>query len=205
MPNRNDGANSYRYAFQGQEKDPETGMEAFELRLWDSRIGRWLTTDPAGEFFSPYLGMGNNPISNIDPDGGCVDCDQNAANGSTYTDAAGNNWTKGADGWGADNFSDIGVDLGTVTKSFNLGNWIGEHTYFNLSGEINFGTQVGGEVKALGGKVAALGRKNVNPLLKLGIGFDDKWGFEAVPGGPQWESQQKDALLVLVCASASIY
>jgi RHS repeat-associated protein len=75
MPNRNDGANSYRYAFQGQEKDAETGMEAFELRLWDSRIGRWLTTDPAGQFSSPYLGMGNNPISMTDPDGGfCPEC-----------------------------------------------------------------------------------------------------------------------------------
>lgn len=69
MPNRNVEGN-YRYAFQGQEKDPETGMEAFELRLWDSRIGRWLTTDPYGQYASPYLGMGNNPISRIDPDGG---------------------------------------------------------------------------------------------------------------------------------------
>ena len=59
----------YRYAFQGQEKDPETGKEAFELRLWDARIGRWLTTDPAGQYNSPYLGMGNNPITQIDPDG----------------------------------------------------------------------------------------------------------------------------------------
>ena len=63
-------ANAYRYAYQGQEKDPETGKEAFELRLWDGRIGRWLTTDPYGQHFSPYLGMGNNPISTIDPDGG---------------------------------------------------------------------------------------------------------------------------------------
>jgi RHS repeat-associated protein len=70
MPNRNDGANSYRYAFQGQEKDSETGKEAFELRLWDSRIGRWLTTDPASQYSSPYLGMGNNPINGTDPDGG---------------------------------------------------------------------------------------------------------------------------------------
>jgi RHS repeat-associated protein len=67
-------AEGYRYAFQGQEKDPETGKEAFELRLWDSRIGRWLTTDPYREFSSPYLGMGNNPISRIDPDGGCTFC-----------------------------------------------------------------------------------------------------------------------------------
>ncbi len=71
MPNRHvDG--DYRYAYQGQEKDSETGKEAFELRLWDSRIGRWLTVDPYGEFSSPYLGMGNNPISLIDPDGGAT-------------------------------------------------------------------------------------------------------------------------------------
>ncbi|MCB9427135.1 MAG: RHS repeat-associated core domain-containing protein [Flavobacteriales bacterium] len=60
----------YRYAFQGQELDPETGMEAFQLRLWDGRIGRWLTTDPYGQYHSPYLGMGNDPVNGIDPDGG---------------------------------------------------------------------------------------------------------------------------------------
>ncbi len=70
MPNRKWGANGYRYAYQGQEVDPETGKEAFQLRLWDGRIGRWLTTDPAGQYASPYMGMGNNPISRIDPDGG---------------------------------------------------------------------------------------------------------------------------------------
>jgi RHS repeat-associated protein len=60
----------YRYQYQGQEVDPETGKEAFQLRLWDGRIGRWLTTDPAGQYASPYLGMGNDPINAIDPDGG---------------------------------------------------------------------------------------------------------------------------------------
>lgn len=70
MPNKQTTDENYRYAFQGQEKDGETGMEAFELRLWDGRLGRWLTVDPKGQYFSPYLGMGNNPISRIDPDGG---------------------------------------------------------------------------------------------------------------------------------------
>ena len=69
MPNRN-LQGDYRYAYQGQEKDTETGKEAFELRLWDARIGRWSTTDPYGQFASPYLGMGNNPISGIDPEWG---------------------------------------------------------------------------------------------------------------------------------------
>ena len=35
----------------------------------DGRLGRWLTTDPAGQYASPYLGMGNNPISSVDSDG----------------------------------------------------------------------------------------------------------------------------------------
>ena len=69
LPLRN-SYNNYRYAFQGQEKDNETGMEAFKLRLWDARIGRWLSPDPYGQYHSPYLGMGNNPISLIDLDGG---------------------------------------------------------------------------------------------------------------------------------------
>ena len=71
MPNRNIEGN-YRYGYQGEfaEKDSETGLNAFELRLWDSRIGRWLTTDPYGQYNSPYLGMGNDPIAGIDSDGG---------------------------------------------------------------------------------------------------------------------------------------
>jgi RHS repeat-associated protein len=69
LPGRN-SMSGYRYAFQGQELDGETGMEAFQLRLWDGRIGRWLSPDPYGQYASPYLGMGNNPIGMIDPDGG---------------------------------------------------------------------------------------------------------------------------------------
>ncbi len=86
MPGRDEQeANRYRYAFQGQEKDQDTEMEAFELRLWDSRIGRWLTTDPYRVHASPYLGMANNPVSTIDPDGGCPegwDCYNDVAEGS---------------------------------------------------------------------------------------------------------------------------
>jgi hypothetical protein len=45
-------------------------MEAFELRLWDGRLGRWLSVDPYGQYHSPYLGMGNNPGNGVDVDGG---------------------------------------------------------------------------------------------------------------------------------------
>ena len=69
MPNRNSQGN-YRYAYQGQEKDPETGKEAFQLRLYDSRINRWLSPDPKGQYHSPYMAMGNNYVNGVDPDGG---------------------------------------------------------------------------------------------------------------------------------------
>ncbi len=66
------GNKRYRYGYQGQyaEKDAETGFESFELRLYNDRIGRWTSNDPYGQFSSPYEGMGNNPISNVDRDGG---------------------------------------------------------------------------------------------------------------------------------------
>jgi RHS repeat-associated protein len=62
----------YRHGYQGQfaEKDGETGWNAFELRMYDARIGRTTTTDPYGQFDSPYMWVGNNPTTNTDPDGG---------------------------------------------------------------------------------------------------------------------------------------
>ena len=61
-----------RYGYQGEysEKDNETGWNNFYLRNYDPAIGRWLSTDPYGQYWSPYVGMGNNPITGYDPDGG---------------------------------------------------------------------------------------------------------------------------------------
>jgi hypothetical protein len=33
-------------------------------------IGRWVTPDPEGQYWSPYASMSNNPVNNVDPDGG---------------------------------------------------------------------------------------------------------------------------------------
>lgn len=61
-----------RYGYQGEyaEKDGETGWNNFYLRNYDPAIGRWLSIDPYGQYASPYVGMGNNPVSGFDPDGG---------------------------------------------------------------------------------------------------------------------------------------
>jgi len=63
-------SNLSRNGYQGQEMDVETGKNAFELRQYDGRLGRWTTTDPYSQHHSPYLAMSNNPVSFIDPNGG---------------------------------------------------------------------------------------------------------------------------------------
>ncbi len=67
----------YRFGYQGEfaEQDDETGWNAFELRMYDSQIGRWMAPDPYRQYWSSYVGMGNNPMSLVDPDGGMTDPD----------------------------------------------------------------------------------------------------------------------------------
>jgi RHS repeat-associated protein len=62
----------YRHGYQGQfaEKDDETGWNHFELREYDPEIGRWIQKDPASQYHSPYIAMGNNSITSVDPSGG---------------------------------------------------------------------------------------------------------------------------------------
>lgn len=74
--------NDYRFGYQGQfaEKDQETGWNSFELRMLNPIVGRWLSVDPKRQHSSSYLGMSNNPIRRVDPDGG----------DDWYTDADGN-------------------------------------------------------------------------------------------------------------------
>ena len=56
--------------YQGMERDGETDLVSFELRSMDVRLGRWQAPDPYAQYHSPYLAMGNNPVSRVDPDGG---------------------------------------------------------------------------------------------------------------------------------------
>ena len=58
------------------ERNDELGLDLAPFRSYDPAIGRWLQVDPKAESFapmSPYTGMGNNPISIIDPLGDSID------------------------------------------------------------------------------------------------------------------------------------
>ncbi|HPF89541.1 MAG TPA: RHS repeat-associated core domain-containing protein, partial [Flavobacteriales bacterium] len=77
LPGRNYCSDSYNFGFNGQLKDDEvhgaTGTSyAFEYRMHDPRIGRFLSTDPVGQAFpywSPYHFAANSPIWCMDWDG----------------------------------------------------------------------------------------------------------------------------------------
>ncbi|MBS1943234.1 MAG: hypothetical protein JST38_20420 [Bacteroidetes bacterium] len=77
LPGRNYNSDSYRFGFQGQEKDNEVyGSEgtsyAFEYRMHDARVGRFWSIDPLAAkypFYSPYAFSGNRVIDMIELEG----------------------------------------------------------------------------------------------------------------------------------------
>lgn len=56
-------------------------MNYFGARYLDPMLGMWTSVDPARQFASPYLYMGNgyNPVNAIDPDGNELLMDENAS------------------------------------------------------------------------------------------------------------------------------
>src|SRR5688572_21839085 len=72
MENREITREDYRYGYQGQfsEENKEIGWNEFELRMYDPKIGRWISGDPYGQYASPYMAMGNTPHMSVDADGG---------------------------------------------------------------------------------------------------------------------------------------
>ena len=57
--------------FTGKEHDEEIKLNYFGARYLDPMLGMWTSVDPARQFASPYLYVGNgyNPVNAIDPDG----------------------------------------------------------------------------------------------------------------------------------------
>ena len=76
MPGRNYNAGDYRYSFNGKENDSEIKGEGnsvdFGARIYDSRLGRWMSKDPdesnSGSI-NPYGAFENNPVHFLDPNG----------------------------------------------------------------------------------------------------------------------------------------
>ena len=68
-------ASNINYLFTGQEFDPETGLYNYNARLYDPKIGRFISADTIipnpynGQSFNRYSYVLNNPIRYTDPTG----------------------------------------------------------------------------------------------------------------------------------------
>ncbi len=76
MPERSFSSEKYRWGFNGKETDNEVKGAAnsldFGARIYDSRLGRWLSCDPLQNkypYLSTYHAFGNSPILITDIDG----------------------------------------------------------------------------------------------------------------------------------------
>jgi len=76
LPKRHGSTDVYRYGFQGQEKDDEVKGEGnsinFTFRMYDSRLGKFLSLDPLAASYphnSPYAFSENRVIDGIELEG----------------------------------------------------------------------------------------------------------------------------------------
>src|SRR6476620_10001873 len=77
MPGRTYSAQSgYRYGFNGKENDNEVKGEGnqqdYGMRVYDPRVGRFLSVDPISKKYpelTPYQFASNSPIANVDIEG----------------------------------------------------------------------------------------------------------------------------------------
>lgn len=63
---------SYRYAFNGKEKDSETDLHDYGMRVYNSRLGKFLSVDPLEPDYpwnSPFAFAENDVIRSIDIEG----------------------------------------------------------------------------------------------------------------------------------------
>lgn len=113
-----------RLGFNGMEKDNEVKGDGnsytTHFRQLDSRLGRWLSIDPkATAFESPFVSMGNNPISNNDVLGDSIKTDKkgwDAIKGSLDATLQKSNPFKFNDKLGTIDF-DKNVDISKLDKN----------------------------------------------------------------------------------------
>jgi|GEM_PF-4829161 len=130
LPGRNFSSSGYRFGFQRQEKDDEmhgaNGTSyAFEYRMHDTRVGRFLSIDPLAAKYaynSPYAFSENRVIDAIELEG--LEKVQLATEGQAM-------WDGFVRATGIDKAAQAGRELGESIKGglTSFGNWLaGDHT-----------------------------------------------------------------------------
>jgi RHS repeat-associated protein len=63
--------NDNKHLYNGKELEDDFNLHWYHYgaRYYDPQLGRWHAVDPADEYHSPYVYVGNMPIIAVDPDG----------------------------------------------------------------------------------------------------------------------------------------
>ncbi|MBI2418681.1 MAG: RHS repeat-associated core domain-containing protein [Ignavibacteriales bacterium] len=71
VPIVDQAASKNRYLYNGKELVDFEHLNWYDYgaRWYDPQLGRWHVVDPADEFHSPYVYVGNDPVNYVDPDG----------------------------------------------------------------------------------------------------------------------------------------
>ena len=77
ISNRGFSSAAYRYGFNGKEKETDGTADNYDFgaRIYDGRLGRWLSVDPLFNKYvdcSPFIYCKNTPQICVDPDGKAV-------------------------------------------------------------------------------------------------------------------------------------
>ena len=130
-----DLSSDYRYGYNGKEKDDEIKGEAnsldFGARIYDPRVGRWMSTDPLERKYaavSSYVFSLDNPVKYVDPDGTWIpsaDQDNNILVTKEEGDTKESLAKFMGDGWSEKAINKMWKALDKNTESINLTKTVG--------------------------------------------------------------------------------
>jgi len=146
IPERKYVGNAYRFGFNGKENDNEVKGEANEqdygMRIYDTRLGRFMSIDPfmpKYPYYTPYQFSGNSPVKFVDLDGKePAEPDELDYKGKTWATDKPYQWTGGDSKYGS---SEPTNNLGKYESNVDLSKFITNPTTSKYKTYVNTSTQ----------------------------------------------------------------
>jgi RHS repeat-associated protein len=145
------------YLFQGKKCDSLTQWHDFHARQYDATLGRFLSVDPRNQFASGFVGMANNPVVGVDPDGQWVNFVIGAIVGGIGGYTTGK--ALGKSGWSLFGYTIAGAGIGAVTAGIGSAVSAGTSATLGATGSTLVGGTVAGAFN--GAAMAGLGNGNI--------------------------------------------
>ncbi len=200
------GTTTYNYMFNGIERSESFNLDFAFYRGLDPVLGVWMQVDPKAEQvigMYPYCAMGNNPISQMDPDGdlpflavvGIAFATGVATNGVSNLDNGENFWSNGfsAGLWSAASaavtfgIGDVFGATGSLLKEFGRAgaHSLASGTFSHMQGGNFWHGAASGGISSLGGSAMQAGGFS-DPAMITGSAALGGLGSK-ISGGDFWQ------------------